>query len=76
LNKPESFTPSTHKHKIGDIENITEIITREAVKKALGGATSDQDGYLTSDDYNKIFPKNGETRGNPLDYEKMTINTM
>ena len=76
LNKPETFTPSTHKHKIGDIENITEIITQEAVKKALGEVSSDQDGYLTSGDYNKIFPKNWETRGNPLDYEKMTINTM
>ena len=75
-NKPETFTPSTHKHKATDIENIGEVVTQAAVKKALGGVSSDQDGYLTSGDYNKIFPKNGETRGNPLDYEKMTINTM
>lgn len=76
LNKPEAFTPSTHKHKATDIENIGEVVTQAAVKKALGEVSSDQDGYLTSGDYNKIFPKNWETRGNPLDYEKMTINTM
>lgn len=76
LNKPETFTPSTHKHKATDIENIGEVVTQAAVKKALGEVSSDQDGYLTNGDYNKIFPKNGETRGNPLDYEKMTINTM
>lgn len=76
LNKPETFTPSTHKHKATDIENIGEVVTQAAVKKALGEVSSDQDGYLTSGDYNKIFPKNWETRGNPLDYEKMTINTM
>lgn len=58
LNKPETFTPSTHKHKAIDIENIGEVVTQAAVKKALGEVSSDQDGYLTSGDYNKIFPKN------------------
>ena len=75
-NKPETFTPSTHKHKATDIENIGEVVTQAAVKKALGEVSSDQDGYLTSSEYSKLIPKNWETRGNPLDYEKMTINTM